>query len=66
LRDELVQYGRFLDDIRTRIRQAQTRAVMSANAEMIIFQRYVRIRNLPFIVTESSRDSCCGIGIGEE
>lgn len=33
--DELVDYGSLLDDVKGRIRQAQTRAVLSANREML-------------------------------
>ncbi|MFO8050885.1 MAG: DUF1016 N-terminal domain-containing protein [Thermoplasmatota archaeon] len=36
MKDELVLYGRFLDEVKSRIRQAQTQAVLSANAEMIM------------------------------
>jgi len=35
-KDAIKNYGDLLADIKTRIRQAQTRAVMSANAEMIL------------------------------
>ncbi len=31
----LIEYGRFLDEIKTRIHQGQTRAMLSANAELI-------------------------------
>ena len=33
---ELVQYGQLLTEVKTRIRQAQTRAVLSANREMLL------------------------------
>jgi len=33
--DELIQYATLLDDIKARIRRAQTRAVLSANLEML-------------------------------
>jgi predicted nuclease of restriction endonuclease-like (RecB) superfamily len=36
LKDGLKYYSQFLDEIKKRIRQAQTRAVLSANAEMIL------------------------------
>lgn len=36
MRKELVQYGELLKAVKARIRQAQTKAVLSANAEMII------------------------------
>lgn len=65
MKDGLIYYSRFLDDIKKRIRQAQTRAVLSANAEMIILQKYVKIRKKSFILTGSFKISSCGIGMGE-
>lgn len=35
IKNQLIQYSELLDRIKTRIRQGQTRAVLSANAEMI-------------------------------
>ena len=35
MKKELIQYGELLTAVKLRIRQAQNRAVMSANAEMI-------------------------------